>query len=605
VDGNTRIDGLNSYSIMAYPMEAFDNLEVLNGAAGALYGASSPGGIFDFVLKRPTETPFQEYTLGYDSGDTFTEHVELGGHIDDDHDYGYRINLMHGNGESYVKGSNVQRDLIAGDFDIRLDPQTVVQLDGTYYVDNPEGFPAAVVYGTTAANAQVPAPIDPGKYGYGVIGAGQTLTDYNGVAKLKHDFDANWKLTLGALYQYSARRLNPNGVLADPYVQIIDAAGDYASYVADSGLHTEVESDLGYFNGHFETGSIAHDIVLGTNGYEQLGHTRLGQTYSLGDASLDNPVEYVVPAYTKRGIFYKSSWAGQQAIVAGDTITFDPQWSMLASGSQTWLTSVSYSAAGKVTADYNANAFSPTLSVVYKPLPDITTYLTYADALQQGDTAPTTGVTNPGQVLAPYRSREYEAGVKTTLDGRLDLGADVFRMSRPYALTNPSDDTFEDIGRQVNYGFELTAKGNLFDNFTVFGGLTWLDPELTDTNNPATNDKLVISVPRYQANLYAEYRLPRLPGLAVDANLHYTGNRAGNVNNTTWLGSYTTTDLGVRYALLDAANRRFTVRFGVDNVFDVHYWAATLPAAQNGVSANYAAFPGTPRIFHLSVSVDQ
>lgn len=36
VDGNTRIDGLNSYSIMAYPMEAFSGLEILNGAAGAL-----------------------------------------------------------------------------------------------------------------------------------------------------------------------------------------------------------------------------------------------------------------------------------------------------------------------------------------------------------------------------------------------------------------------------------------------------------------------------------------------------------------------------------------------------------------------------------------
>ena len=40
---NTRIDGFNSYTIMAYPMEAFQTLEILNGAAGAIYGASSPG----------------------------------------------------------------------------------------------------------------------------------------------------------------------------------------------------------------------------------------------------------------------------------------------------------------------------------------------------------------------------------------------------------------------------------------------------------------------------------------------------------------------------------------------------------------------------------
>ena len=46
---NTRIDGFNSYTIMAYPMEAFQTLEILNGAAGALYGASSPGGVFNFI----------------------------------------------------------------------------------------------------------------------------------------------------------------------------------------------------------------------------------------------------------------------------------------------------------------------------------------------------------------------------------------------------------------------------------------------------------------------------------------------------------------------------------------------------------------------------
>ncbi len=55
VTQNTRVDGMNTYSIMAYPMEAYDNMEVLNGAAGALYGASSPGGTFNFILKRPTD----------------------------------------------------------------------------------------------------------------------------------------------------------------------------------------------------------------------------------------------------------------------------------------------------------------------------------------------------------------------------------------------------------------------------------------------------------------------------------------------------------------------------------------------------------------------
>ena len=38
VTQNTRIDGLNSYTIMAYPMEEDQTVEILNGAAGGLYG---------------------------------------------------------------------------------------------------------------------------------------------------------------------------------------------------------------------------------------------------------------------------------------------------------------------------------------------------------------------------------------------------------------------------------------------------------------------------------------------------------------------------------------------------------------------------------------
>jgi len=51
--------------------------------------------------------------------------------------------------------------------------------------------------------------------------------------------------------------------------------------------------------------------------------------------------------------------------------------------------------------------------VIYKPIQSVTTYFTYADSLQQGDTAPTTsGVTNSGQALPPYRTTEYELGAK-------------------------------------------------------------------------------------------------------------------------------------------------------------------------------------------------
>lgn len=124
--------------------------------------------------------------MGYDSEEAFTEHAEVSGHVDDGQ-YGYRINALHADGENYVKGSNIDRDILSGDFDIRLGDNTLLMLDSTYYVDNPSGFPDSFVYGTNSANAKLPPPPNPAKYGYGVVGAGQTLNDYNELAQLEHD----------------------------------------------------------------------------------------------------------------------------------------------------------------------------------------------------------------------------------------------------------------------------------------------------------------------------------------------------------------------------------------------------------------------------------
>ena len=98
--------------------------------------------------------------------------------------------------------------------------------------------------------------------------------------------------------------------------------------------------------------------------------------------------------------------------MAGDTVGLTQQWSVLVAASGSWLTSRSYSKTGAITAHYDAFGISPTLSVIYKPVADLTTYITYADALQHGDTLTTTSGTT---ILPPYRSTEFELGSKMTV----------------------------------------------------------------------------------------------------------------------------------------------------------------------------------------------
>jgi iron complex outermembrane receptor protein len=74
----TRLDGLNIIGTTAIPAENLSSIQVLNGLAGALYGPATPAGVFNYILKRPTDTPYASYTQGFDSNSVFTENVDVG-----------------------------------------------------------------------------------------------------------------------------------------------------------------------------------------------------------------------------------------------------------------------------------------------------------------------------------------------------------------------------------------------------------------------------------------------------------------------------------------------------------------------------------------------
>jgi iron complex outermembrane receptor protein len=94
-----------------------------------------------------------------------------------------------------------------------------------------------------------------------------------------------------------------------------------------------------------------------------------------------------------------------------DTLHFSPQWSLLLSGSENLFTVSNYNKAGHESSRQKDNGMSGSTSLMYKPVENVTLYTTWADSLQQGDTAPA-GARNAGQVLDPYRSRQIEVGAK-------------------------------------------------------------------------------------------------------------------------------------------------------------------------------------------------
>src|ERR1700733_2473673 len=114
---NTRLDGMNIIGTTAVAAENLAGVEVLNGLAGSLYGPETPAGVFNYLLKRPTEEPLFRYTEGYDSTGVFTEAADVGGTVGLDGQVGYRFNVVHGEGASYAPDSNINRTLLSADVD--------------------------------------------------------------------------------------------------------------------------------------------------------------------------------------------------------------------------------------------------------------------------------------------------------------------------------------------------------------------------------------------------------------------------------------------------------------------------------------------------------
>ncbi len=601
VVANSRLDGLNIVSTTAFPVEMLERLDVLNSLTGALYGPASPAGQFNFVAKRPTEETLRRVTLGYQSRGAASGHVDLGGHIDDEKRFGYRINLLNEEGEGNVDDSTLRRKLLSVAFDWNITPGTQVQLDASHYEFIQKGYPGSFSYG---ASVKLPSAPNPKNKNLALSTAGNDLTTDTLSTRLIHYFNSDWSMTAGVGWQQADRAMRSVSST------ILNSDGDISRSMSDSSAagRFRVLSNTATLNGHVDTGSIGHDLAFSTTGYIWSLYSAKGasQRYSLGTSNMYDPSAMEEPGDGKinvNGARYKSSETTQQSITAGDTVTFTPKWSAMFYLSQSWIQTKGYNSAGEQTSQDDQNGLSPNAALMYKITPALMAYISYADSLEQGGTAPTgEGVKNEGQTLDPYRSQQYEMGLKADL-GDLNLGAAIFRLKRPFAYVDPDDMVYKEQGDQVNNGLELTATGHVYDGLNIYSGVTFLDPQLKDTVSESTSNKRVVGVPKVQANLLVEYNLPSMPELVYSANIHYTGKRAANDTNTTWANSYTTLDLGTRYST-KISNIPTTFRVAVNNVTNEHYWASIFPSGTDGDGGSPSAFLGNGREVRATVTFD-
>lgn len=555
--------------------EDIERIEILTGLSGFLYGPGNVGGLINYVSKRPTPERYNSVTVGYTGGENGYIHGDFGGPIDAEGRFGYRINAVAQDGDTRIKNFPLRKQFISAAFDWHVTDRLLLQVDGS----RRNYHSRRQAYWSLAPGAQRPSAddLDP------TVLWSQNWTFYD-VESERLGANLHWDvsdaITLRAAYL--DRRDIRTYAFSTNTIQTNNTY-DQTSYIT-SPQDIRGEAWHAFADFKFNTGPISHTV---TTGYMATRNTRYDNAdgsvgvQTLTGASLGSPTYVPEPAWPAYGLEppWNSAINRQASWMIGDDIQFNEQWSMLVGLSRSTIKTETRANPGApmVTA-YDESATTPTVSLIYKPTPNVTTYATYMEALERGGIAADDyngfPVANAGEIMAPLISKQVEVGVKAQVGGVLLTGA-LFQIDKGlqyYDLSNPSRPVYVQDGRQVHKGLELTATGKLTRNLTVVGGMTLLDASVKkQKQDPSLEGKVPVGTAERMFKIYGEYRVPSVPGLTLNGGISYTGSAWWDAMNTDKLPGYTLVDIGARYEM-DVGAHPVTLRLNVNNLTNKRYW---------------------------------
>ncbi|TCJ18698.1 TonB-dependent receptor, partial [Parasulfuritortus cantonensis] len=580
---NMAVDGMRSFDIYQ-PLDDKERIEVLTGAAGFLYGVTSPAGMVNFITKRPGAEPLRVATVGLQDEQLYGQ-LDLGGPLPGRTDLAYRVNLAYADaGDLGAEHQSQARFLASGALDWHLGPDTVLALEAARSRRKLDY--AQALFMTSAALGIPDAPDASKNWGAPYTGATDTTTRLGAAldSRLNEVFKLRAKLRysdIGRSY-FLNRQVWQNADL--DYKWRVDSQSFFHTVVKQAALFLDADLATGPLRHMVTAGLTRDDYDSGNNGYR-------GTTY----ATVYPGNLYGEPSYPAYSLPPAGTSAAQETVYStfllADRIALGEHWAVMLGGSRARVDDeyTSRSAAGVETVRrYDEGRFTPAASLSYTPVPVLTAYAAYTESLQQGFTAGSTAA-NAGEVFAPYVGKQKEVGAKASLAG-LNLAVAWFRIDQANQYVDPATNVASQDGRAVHQGWEFTATGKATERLTLTGGFTVLDAEIDKA--AANVGKTPQGVPERMARLYAEYDLPGLPGLTLTGGVSYTGKVPWDAANTLYVDAVTVYDAGLRYRTRTAGHDT-TWRLNVANLTGEDYWTT-----RSGI-----LYLGAPRTLSLSASL--
>jgi iron complex outermembrane receptor protein len=618
------INGMTIAGEQDVPLENKEQVEFLNGLAGVESGVSSGAGLIDYVTKQPAavravDFATDQYGTAFGAGD-------FGRFFGSRKQVGARLNLAGERIETYMNGTAGWRAMGAGAANWKISERA--ELEGNFEYQHKterDGSGYQLLGGTTLPDInrifrstmlgeQSWAPPD-------------TYDTFNTGARLNLTFSPKWTAFAAAslshsliqdnvMYAYGCSyeaecAQNPAPGQSPSYFFAPDGTYDVYDYRDPGELRMDGEAEA-MTTGSVKTGAITHVITAGGElflrsvrqpGYYSIadpvspdGIVQDGAVYTyigseniyqpLAPYPIENPVEQAGP----RRLWEDSH---QSSLVLQDRVQLPGRVQLIAGGRYDALRDHNYSAqATDPTAPMlptDKPVWLPQYAITFSPAGNLTLYGNYGVQLSLGPQGPW-WVDNSSQFLAPYNTRQVEAGAKYEPAQRILLAADVFRMRAPFfyprviqaadtfcpagVFQNPGDICFESVGRETHDGLELNAQGKAASWLRLTGSAAAISAISSHTGTPSFDDKQVINVPRFRTVVFTDVTAPRLRGVALMPGWSYTSRKEATRDDTVSVSGYNLFSLGLRYTP-GGEQGRMSFRIYADNITDKKYWSDT------------------------------
>lgn len=567
--------------------EMFERIEVLKGPSALLNGmppGGSVGGSINLVPKRAGSTPLTRLTTTYMSDSQLGGHIDVGRRFGEAQQFGIRFNGLYRDGQGAVNNQDKKSQLASLGLDWRGDG---VRLSADIYGSNDsvDGVTRGINLAPGVAIPKAPKAdtlLNP-DWSY--------VKNRDRGAIVRGEYDVNDRLMAYAAFGSSKSNYEYNGAIS---AQVLNGAGDLRTTIGQLAFEAQKKSAEIGLKGKFDTAGVKHQWSLNATRYadslKEYGRRSVpGADWT---TNLYHPVwgpaaPFITPPTTHTETRLTSFGLADTMAFAQDRVQLT-----LGLRHQKVLTEPFNATTGAPGTPYDASATSPAAALLVKASDRISVYANYIEGLSKGQAAPATAA-NAGELFAPYKSRQKEAGLKFDA-GTFTHTFSVFEIKRPSSYTDPITNVFSFGGEQRNQGVEWGFFGAPTRGVRLMGGVAYVYPKVERAAVAASQGKQATGVAKLQGKVGAEWDVPGVPHLTVTANATAVSRQYISADNALSVGGRTLYDVGARYAAR-LGNRPLTLRASILNLTNKAYW---------GMPQLSSLALGAPRTVLLSASMD-